>query len=121
MFGELARLHGDKDVWKLVHSGRHPVRELAVDGCVPRWITWDDYRRLLESIALVTFASPDDVIRRFDEQNYLLDTGGVGNLSGGTLGRPAVVEVSPVLADNSRENPCGRVGYHAISCNAMKG
>lgn len=31
VFGELARLHGDKGVWKLVHSGRHPVRELAVE------------------------------------------------------------------------------------------
>lgn len=51
VFGELARLHGDKGVWKLVHSGRHPVRELAVDGCVPLDVdTWDDYRRLLESV-----------------------------------------------------------------------
>ena len=51
VFGELLQLHGDKAVWKLVGSGRHPVRELAVDGPVPLDVdTWDDYRRLLESV-----------------------------------------------------------------------
>jgi molybdenum cofactor cytidylyltransferase len=51
VFGELAQLHGDKGVWKLVESGRYPVRELAVDGAVPLDVdTWDDYRRLLESV-----------------------------------------------------------------------
>jgi molybdenum cofactor cytidylyltransferase len=51
VFGELLQLHGDKGVWKLVGSGRHPVRELAVDGPVPLDVdTWDDYRRLLESV-----------------------------------------------------------------------
>ncbi len=50
MFGELIRLHGDKGVWKLVHSARFPVYELAVDGTVPLDVdTWDDYRRLVES------------------------------------------------------------------------
>lgn len=53
MFGELSQLHGDKGVWKLVQSGRHPVRELAVDAPVPLDVdTWDDYRRLLESVSL---------------------------------------------------------------------
>jgi molybdenum cofactor cytidylyltransferase len=53
VFGELSRLHGDKGVWKLVQSGRHPVRELEVDGPVPLDVdTWDDYRRLLEWVAL---------------------------------------------------------------------
>jgi len=52
VFGELSQLHGDKGVWKLVQSGRYPVRELAVDGPVPLDVdTWDDYRRLLESLA----------------------------------------------------------------------
>jgi molybdenum cofactor cytidylyltransferase len=52
VFGELSQLHGDKGVWKLVQSGRHPVRELAVDTPVPLDVdTWDDYRRLLESLA----------------------------------------------------------------------
>ncbi len=51
VFDELSQLHGDKGVWKLVRSGRRPVRELAVDGPVPLDVdTWDDYRRLLESV-----------------------------------------------------------------------
>jgi molybdenum cofactor cytidylyltransferase len=50
LFGELRRLHGDKGVWKLVESGRHEVRELAVDGPVPPDVdTWDDYRRLVRA------------------------------------------------------------------------
>lgn len=50
VFGDLSQLHGDKGVWKLVRSGRYPVRELTVDGPVPLDVdTWDDYRRLLES------------------------------------------------------------------------
>jgi molybdenum cofactor cytidylyltransferase len=49
VFGELASLHGDKGIWKLVQSGAHPVAELAVDGTVPLDVdTWDDYRRLVE-------------------------------------------------------------------------
>lgn len=48
MFGELARLHGDKGVWKLIESGRYPVGELLVDRPVPLDVdTWEDYRRLL--------------------------------------------------------------------------
>ena len=35
VFGELDRLHGDKGIWKLIESGRVPVRELAVEGTVP--------------------------------------------------------------------------------------
>lgn len=51
MFDELSQLHGDKGVWKLVQSGRRPVRELAVEGPVPLDVdTWDDYQRLLESV-----------------------------------------------------------------------
>lgn len=50
VFGELSQLHGDKGVWKLVESGRHQVRELAVGGPIPLDVdTWDDYRRLVES------------------------------------------------------------------------
>jgi molybdenum cofactor cytidylyltransferase len=50
VFGELRRLHGDKGVWKLLESGRHEVRELAVDGPVPLDVdTWDDYRKLVGS------------------------------------------------------------------------
>ena len=51
-FGELDQLHGDKGIWKLIESGRVPVRELAVEGTVPPDVdTWDDYRRLLASAA----------------------------------------------------------------------
>jgi molybdenum cofactor cytidylyltransferase len=51
-FSDLSQLHGDKGVWKLMQSGRYPVRELAVDGTVPLDVdTWDDYRRLLESVS----------------------------------------------------------------------
>jgi len=50
VFGDLQRLHGDKGVWKLVESGQHEVRELAVDGPIPLDVdTWDDYQRLMES------------------------------------------------------------------------
>lgn len=50
LFGELGRLHGDKGVWKLVESGRQPVRELAVEGPIPLDVdTWEDYHRLVES------------------------------------------------------------------------
>jgi molybdenum cofactor cytidylyltransferase len=50
VFGELRQLHGDKGVWKLVESGRHRVRELAIDGPIPLDVdTWDDYRRLVKS------------------------------------------------------------------------
>jgi molybdenum cofactor cytidylyltransferase len=48
VFGELARLHGDKGVWRLAESGRFDVDELAVDAQVPIDVdTWEDYERLL--------------------------------------------------------------------------
>lgn len=51
VFGELAQLHGDKGIWKLIESGSVGVDELAVDGTVPLDVdTWDDYRRLVESV-----------------------------------------------------------------------
>lgn len=51
MFGDLERLHGDKGVWKLLHSGEHPVREISVHGPTPLDVdTWEDYRRLVESV-----------------------------------------------------------------------
>lgn len=52
VFGELAELHGDKGVWRLIGSGRFDVRRVAIDGAVPLDVdTWDDYQRLLESVA----------------------------------------------------------------------
>jgi molybdenum cofactor cytidylyltransferase len=48
LFGDLASLHGDKAVWKLLHSGRYPLVELPVAGPVPIDVdTWEDYRALL--------------------------------------------------------------------------
>ncbi|MBO3736931.1 nucleotidyltransferase family protein [Actinoplanes flavus] len=48
VFGELAGLHGDKAVWKLLHSGRHRVTEIVADGTVPIDVdTREDYERLL--------------------------------------------------------------------------
>lgn len=48
VFGSLSGLHGDKAVWKLLHSGLFPVFELPVDGQVPIDVdTRDDYARLL--------------------------------------------------------------------------
>jgi molybdenum cofactor cytidylyltransferase len=47
-FGDLALLHGDKAIWKLLESGRHPVVDVPVAGPVPLDVdTWDDYRRLV--------------------------------------------------------------------------
>ncbi|MEQ0575606.1 MoxR family ATPase [Mycobacterium tuberculosis] len=44
----------------------------------------------------MTFASPDDVIRRFDEQNYLLDAGTASAIYlAVTLGRPLLLEGEP--------------------------
>jgi molybdenum cofactor cytidylyltransferase len=48
VFGDLAELHGDKAVWKLLESGRYPVVEVTVDGPVPPDVdTWEDYERLV--------------------------------------------------------------------------
>jgi molybdenum cofactor cytidylyltransferase len=48
VFDDLVTLHGDKAVWKLLHSGRYGVVELAVDAEVPIDVdTWDDYHALL--------------------------------------------------------------------------
>ncbi|MFE9689640.1 NTP transferase domain-containing protein [Micromonospora sp. NPDC005806] len=48
VFPELRGLHGDKAVWKLLHSGRYPVAEVPADGPVPIDVdTRADYERLL--------------------------------------------------------------------------
>ncbi|MEU4692585.1 nucleotidyltransferase family protein [Actinoplanes sp. NPDC023714] len=50
VFGALADLHGDKAVWKLLHSGRYPVTAVDVAGTVPVDVdTREDYERLLRS------------------------------------------------------------------------
>lgn len=50
LFTDLAAMHGDKAVWKLLESGRWPVVEVAVDTPVPLDVdTWQDYQQLLAS------------------------------------------------------------------------
>ena len=44
MFGELAALHGDKGVWKLMDRYGDAVADVPVPGPVPRDVdTWEDY------------------------------------------------------------------------------
>jgi molybdenum cofactor cytidylyltransferase len=48
LFGDLAALHGDKGVWKLLD--RVLVVDVPVSGPVPRDVdTWEDYRAVLSS------------------------------------------------------------------------
>lgn len=48
VFDDLAALHGDKAVWKLLHSGAYPVTAVDVDGEIPVDVdTRADYERLL--------------------------------------------------------------------------
>jgi molybdenum cofactor cytidylyltransferase len=45
MFDELARLHGDKGVWKLLDRHATKVVDVRVPGPIPRDVdTWEDYR-----------------------------------------------------------------------------
>jgi molybdenum cofactor cytidylyltransferase len=47
-FRDLAGLHGDKAVWKLLDSGKYDTVECEVEGPIPRDVdTWDDYQSLL--------------------------------------------------------------------------
>ena len=47
-FGELAGLHGDKGVWKLLDRRGADVVEVAVPGATPLDVdTWDDYHAVL--------------------------------------------------------------------------
>jgi molybdenum cofactor cytidylyltransferase len=48
VFADLIGMHGDKAVWKLLHSGAYDVTEVSVDGPVPVDVdTREDYERLL--------------------------------------------------------------------------
>jgi molybdenum cofactor cytidylyltransferase len=48
VFGELARLHGDKAVWKLLERRPSDVAEVPVAGPVPLDVdTWQDYEAVL--------------------------------------------------------------------------
>jgi molybdenum cofactor cytidylyltransferase len=48
MFGELAALHGDKGVWKLLDRHADEVVDVPVRGPIPRDVdTWEDYEAIL--------------------------------------------------------------------------
>jgi molybdenum cofactor cytidylyltransferase len=48
VFSELAGLHGDKAVWKLLDREGEAVSEVAIPGPVPRDVdTWEDYEAVL--------------------------------------------------------------------------
>lgn len=50
-FEELARLHGDKGVWKLMDRYGERVKDVRVSGPVPRDIdTWEDYQVALAEL-----------------------------------------------------------------------
>jgi molybdenum cofactor cytidylyltransferase len=47
-FGDLAALHGDKGVWKLLARHAAEVAEVSIEGPVPLDVdTWQDYQRIL--------------------------------------------------------------------------
>lgn len=51
VFGELAVLHGDKGVWKLLDRRGEEVVDVAVPGAIPRDVdTWDDYEAVLAAL-----------------------------------------------------------------------
>ncbi len=50
-FGELGALHGDKGVWKLFDQHAEEVRDVPVDGPIPRDVdTWEDYAAVLSAV-----------------------------------------------------------------------
>jgi molybdenum cofactor cytidylyltransferase len=53
VFGELAELHGDKGVWRLLEHRAEDVAEVVVPGPVPRDVdTWEDYEAVLAAAAM---------------------------------------------------------------------
>ncbi len=52
-FGELAALHGDKAVWKLLDRHAHEVVDVPVDSPIPRDVdTWEDYDAVLAEVGV---------------------------------------------------------------------
>ncbi|MBV9050090.1 MAG: nucleotidyltransferase family protein [Solirubrobacterales bacterium] len=53
MFGELASLHGDKGVWKLLDRHAGEVVDVPIEGSIPRDVdTWEDYQDVFANEAL---------------------------------------------------------------------
>ncbi len=53
MFGDLAGLHGDKAVWKLIEAEPERARHVAIDHPLPRDVdTWDDYVAVCQELGL---------------------------------------------------------------------
>jgi molybdenum cofactor cytidylyltransferase len=50
-FADVAALHGDKAVWKLLDRAGHAVVEVPIAGPVPRDVdTWEDYEAVLREV-----------------------------------------------------------------------
>ncbi len=61
VFGELAELHGDKGVWKLLDRRSGDVAEVEIDGLVPRDVdTPEDYRAVLAETGVGASTAADD-------------------------------------------------------------
>jgi molybdenum cofactor cytidylyltransferase len=53
MFGELATLHGDKAVWRLLDRHAADVVDVPIEGPIPRDIdTWEDYQAVVHSAGI---------------------------------------------------------------------
>ena len=60
VFAELAGLHGDKGVWRLLDRRADDVVEVAVPGPIPRDVdTQEDYRAVLDALAARMSPGPD--------------------------------------------------------------
>jgi molybdenum cofactor cytidylyltransferase len=54
IFGELAEMHGDKAVWKLLDRHAAAVVDVPVPGLIPRDVdTWEEYEAVLAEAGLV--------------------------------------------------------------------
>lgn len=61
VFDELAQLHGDKGVWRLLDRRAGDVAEVAIDGPIPRDVdTPEDYRAVLAETGVGVSAAVDD-------------------------------------------------------------
>ena len=92
VFAELADLHGDKGVWRLLDRRADEVAEVTIAGPIPRDVdTPEDYRAVLDALVGrmsppgVTGAAPEEVgrivpdvetlARRLAAVDYLVDEG----------------------------------------------